>query len=287
MDFTRRVQQLPRLGLGVSTEFGASAAQGALDIMALRQAHPSWAAFLEVGVEDSKGMDHTANAWVTQGWPTTYHFLDVNLDDEDDLDDGWLSSVRARCAAMAPAWLCGDAGLWHFGARDAQHMLLLPPILTDDSARHMARGVRRLREATNLEVLPENPPGTAYIGDLHLLDYYAQVCSHADSGMLLDIAHLVMFQRSRGLPATHGLDAFPLERIVEVHVAGGTLRKVDGLEVIDDSHTTTLLDDTWQVMRHLQGRLTNLKAVVFECERNDMATVTRAFPAIADVRWWP
>jgi uncharacterized protein len=49
--FAQRVQQLPVLGIGVSTEYGASDTQNSLDILALREAHPEFANFLEVGVE--------------------------------------------------------------------------------------------------------------------------------------------------------------------------------------------------------------------------------------------
>ena len=62
--FVERVPTLPVLGLGISTEYGASAAPGALDILALRAAHAAYAGFLEVGVEVVKGLDDTAQHWV-------------------------------------------------------------------------------------------------------------------------------------------------------------------------------------------------------------------------------
>ena len=79
--FDQRVKGLPKLGLGVSTEYGAASAQGALDVTRLRAEHPQYANFLEVGVETVKGLDEAAIAWAASGLPTTYHFLDINLDD--------------------------------------------------------------------------------------------------------------------------------------------------------------------------------------------------------------
>ena len=67
-----------------------------------------------------------------------------------------------------------------------------------DAADAMADGIVRLREATGFEVLPENPPGQVYLGDLHLLDFFARVIERADTGMLLDCAHLAIYQRLRG-----------------------------------------------------------------------------------------
>jgi len=154
--FESRAAALPRLGLGISTEFGA--AKTGLDPLALRRAHPELVEFLEIGVDLERGVDETARAWCAAGWPTTYHFLDGNLEEAESLDPEWQSAVGALARELGAAWLCGDAGLWHLGPRDRGHGLLAPPVLCADSARAMAENVRRLRESLGLEVLPENPP---------------------------------------------------------------------------------------------------------------------------------
>ena len=277
MRFADRVTCLPHLGLGVSTEYGAGDAAEALDVLALHAAHPAYASFLEIGVETAKGLDRHAEAWVARGLPTTYHYLDVNLDEPEDFDEPWLADVRRIAATIRPAWLCGDAGMWHLGRRERGHMLLLPPILTRDAADAMADGIVRLREATGYEVLPENPPGQVYLGDLHLLDFFARVVERADTGMLLDCAHLAMYQRLRGHAPLTGLDAFPRERIVELHVAGGSERRHDGFAWVEDDHSPAVLADTWTIVESVVPASPELRAVVFECERNPMASSLAGF----------
>jgi uncharacterized protein (UPF0276 family) len=277
MPFADRVTRLPHLGLGVSTEYGAGDAAEALDVLALHAAHPAYARFLEIGVETVMGLDRHAEAWVARALPTTYHYLDVNLDEPEDFDDAWLDDVRALAARLRPAWLCGDAGMWHLGRRERGHMLLLPPILTRDAADAMADGIVRLREATGHEVLPENPPGQVYLGDLHLLDFFARVLDRADTGMLLDCAHLAMYQRLRGLEPLAGLDGFPRDRIVELHVAGGSERRHDGFAWVEDDHSPAVLADTWTIVERVVPAAPELRAVVFECERNPMAAALAGF----------
>lgn len=276
-DFRERVHTLPTLGLGVSTEYGASRQDGALDPAALRSRHPSFAAFLEVGVEIAKGLDDDARAWAARGWPTTYHFLDINLDEPEDFDAAWLAAVRATIEVLQPAWLCGDAGLWHFGGRDRGQMLLLPPVLEPEAIAGMAAGIVALREATGLEVLPENPPGAAFVGRMHLLEFFAGLAEAADTGLLLDCAHLAMFQRARGLDPLTGFDAFCWERVVELHVAGGRVHDLDGLAWVEDDHGTQVLSDTWAITQAAIERAVNLRAVVVECERNSIDAVVPLF----------
>ena len=271
--FLERVRRLPVLGLGVSTEYGAADAPGALELAALRAQAPALGQFLEVGVELDKGLDPHALAWADAGLPTTYHFLDVNLDEPDeDLDPAWLAGVRAAATRLGAAWLCGDAGLWHFGPRGRGHMLLLPPILTPDSVSAMAEGIRRLRAATGLEVLPENPPGALFVGSMELPAFFSALAEAADTGLLIDCAHLAMYQRQQGRGPLDGLDSLALERVVELHVAGGTeCTTADGFRFVEDDHSVTPLPETWALLEHILPRAPNLRAVVVECERNPLS----------------
>ncbi len=283
LGFADRAARLPMLGIGVSTEYGAGDAPDALDVPALRRAHPRFAGFLEVGIEVAKGLDAHAEAWVRTGAPTTYHFLDVNLDEPGDQDAAWLDGLRALTDRVQPAWLCGDAGLWHVGPRQRGGMMLLPPVLVDEGASMQAEGIQRLRAATGLEVLPENPPGVAFVGDLHLLDYFARVCERADTGLLLDCAHLAIYQRLCGHTPLDGLADFPLDRIVELHVAGGRERTHDGFAFVEDDHVPSVLPDTWAIFEWVVARAPNLKAVVLECERNPLSACLPAFERIDSV----
>ena len=281
MDFLDRVSHLPTLGLGVSTEYGAGDLPDSLDPQALRDMDAGFGGFLEVGVELAKGLDRHARDWAGRGQPTTYHFLDVNLDEPEDLDAAWLAQVREAIAVLRPAWLCGDAGMWHLGRRDRGHMLLLPPILIEEQVAPMAEGIRALRASTGLEVLPENPPGAAFVGDLHILDFFGRLAETSDTGLLLDCAHLALYQQLHGHDALTAMDGFPLDRLVEIHIAGGSVEDHQGFRWVEDDHGTHVLEDTWRIVDHVAAHAPNLKAVVVECERNPLDAV---LPLFAEVR---
>lgn len=280
--FAERVAALPWLGLGVSTEFGARG-PGTLDPLVLRRERPAWVGFLEVGADLARGFDEDVRAWIATGAPTTYHFLDVNLEEGEDLEPAWMAETAAAARAIGAAWLCGDAGLWHVGPRDRGHGVLMPPILCAASARELAANVRRLREATGFEVLPENPPAHVFLGDLHLLDYFARVADEADCGLLLDVAHLAIYQRATGREPLDGLDGFPLDRVVELHVAGATEFVHEGRVFVDDDHSPAPLPETWRILEHVLPRAPRLRALVYECERNPRAAVEPGFARLAEL----
>jgi uncharacterized protein (UPF0276 family) len=276
--FAERVARLPRLGIGISTEHGA--ARVGTHPVALRDAHPRLVDFLEVGADLDRGVDDDTRAWVARGWPTTYHFLDVNLEEPADLDQPWVEATVALARSVGAAWLCGDAGLWHVGPRDRGHGTLLPPILCRSSAEAMVEAVIALRERSGFEVLPENPPAHVLVGDLHPLRYFGWVADRADCGLLLDVAHLAIVQAALGLEPTALLDDFPVERVVELHVAGGTEFRSGGRRLIHDDHGPRVHEHTWALLERLLPRATALRAVVVECERNTPAEVVALFEEV-------
>jgi uncharacterized protein (UPF0276 family) len=276
------VTTLPRLGVGISSEYDA--ARAGIDAVSLAESTPGVIDFLEYGCDLVRGLDEHVLRWAATRRPTTYHFLDLNLEERDDIDEDWLRDAAALARDIGAAWLCGDGGLWHFGPRDRGHQTLMPPILTRSSADEMAEAIGRVEEVTGMACLAENPPATVYLGELHILDYFARVADRARTGILLDCAHLAIFQRVLGHAPLAGLDGFPLERVVELHVAGGTPRTTpDGFAWIEDDHGPEPLDDTWQIFTHVAARAPNLKAVVYECERNAEGEVLPVFERIRDV----
>lgn len=280
-----RFDTLPRLGVGLSGEFGSSTK--GINVLELREDRPDLVHFFEFGADLDRGLDEHVRLWASKGLPTTYHFLDINLAESEDVDDRWLTQTSERAREISAAWLCGDAGLWHFGARERGHQVLLPPVLCRESAIETAANIAQIEDRTGITVLPENPPSVVYLGPMHILDYFAEVSERSACGLLLDCAHLAIFQHLRGLPPLSGLDGFPLDRVVEMHVAGGTVKDVEGFAYIDDSHAPDPVPETWEIFEYVVERAPNLKAVVYECEYNERARciptferLNAAFPAV-------
>lgn len=280
MSLTQHLPTLPRLGVGISCEFDGSMRGPGIDALSFRAAYPELVHFLEFGADTQRGLDAHMLRWADAGLPATYHFLDLNLAEAQDLDAVWLQQTLAQVKRAGAVWLCGDAGYWHLGRRERGHELLLPPILCAPAAQEMGRAVAALQRRSGMLVLPENPPATAFVGPMHLLEFYAQVTDQADCGFLLDCSHLAIFQRLRGHDPLDGLADFPLERVLELHLAGGRERETEGFTWVEDSHSPTPLPDALLIFEHLLQHAPNLRAVVYECEHNRPEEVAPTFEAL-------
>ena len=58
--------------------------------------------------------------------------------------------------------------------------------------------------------------------------------------------------------------------------------EVDGLSVIVDDHTPNILPDTWSIFDAVVPRAENLRAVVFECERNSLSESLKGFEQLTE-----
>ena len=271
----QKLDALPRLGVGISGEYGV---RPSIDPSEFDEQYPGLIEVVEFGSDTDRGLDSAILRWADAGRPVTYHFLDVNFEELEDMDRGWMDETAAFARRVGSPWLCGDSGMWHFGPRDRGHGLLLPPVLTRESARTTARSIEILQGHTGLPVLPENPPSLYFLGDLHVLEYFAEVSELAGCGLLLDVAHLTIFQRARGLDPCAGLADWPLDRVVEMHVAGGgEAITPDGYRYIDDDHRAEVHPDTWKIVEYVLPRAPRLKALIYECEHNDPAHCVETF----------
>ena len=63
---------------------------------------------------------------------------------------------------------------------------------------------------------------------MHVLDFMARLHARTGLPLLFDLGHLFSHQLSAGLPLEAGLDGFPLDQVIEIHLAGGVVTRAAG-----------------------------------------------------------
>jgi len=167
---------------------------------------------------------HGEGLWMTQpDWEAAYPAEEER------------STAAAHLAALGASWInheCASKQLggYSFGT-------YLPPLFTEAGARVTARHVQRLQEHLDAYftdddaplVLLEIPPLTYFgFGDLSVPAFFRRMIEQAPCGVVLDIGHVWTIYRysmewsRRDLSAflSAFLDDFPLERVVQIHLAG-------------------------------------------------------------------
>lgn len=174
------------------------------------------------------------------------------------LDPGGCSNLRADLLADLAALgrrigspYLSDHASWS-GGRGAHFPELLPLPRTMEAVEHMAARTRQISRGTGMKLALENP--SVYLrvpGDeLDDAQFLSAVLEAADAPMLLDVNNIVVNARNFGGDPCDVIDRLPLERVVQVHVAGHTWRG----DIAIDTHVGPVPDSVWAAYQHLIRR---------------------------------
>ncbi|MFJ9522894.1 DUF692 family multinuclear iron-containing protein [Kitasatospora sp. NPDC101801] len=148
------------------------------------------------------------------------------------------------------------------GAEGFRTGFMLPPRQTPDGVRRSVRSVRAMAEALPAPFAVEL--GTNYLrpraDELGDGAFAARVAEQADCGLLLDLHNVLANERNGRCTVEELLAELPLDRVWEVHLAGGFEHRGYWL----DAHSGLPDEDLLRLAERVLPRLPALRAVLFE-----------------------
>jgi uncharacterized protein (UPF0276 family) len=150
---------------------------------------------------------------------------------------------------------------------------VLPPLYTEDFMAAYASNARALREHLGvplaLEPIPTYLP--VDVPQMSEPEFVHEVIERSGCHLLLDIAHLVLSARRTGRAASELLNELPLDKVIEIHVAGlawdGDLGETWIAPVLPSREILDLVEDA-------AARTNNLRAVTFDAFSPALSTET-------------
>jgi uncharacterized protein (UPF0276 family) len=261
-----------RVGLGLRWEF--------IDELVER---PSQAIdFLEIAPENYMrrgGWHPRALAELAGRYPLLTHGLTMSLGGVDPLDAGYLADLRAFLRDVATPWhsdhLC-------FGSVDGRNLHdLLPLGFRKATVARLSDRIRRAQDAIGVPLAVENVsyylhPGRAEMDEA---EFIARVCEASGCGLMLDVNNAYVNAQNFGFDVDAWMNAVPLDRVVQVHVAGHQWFGVsaDGLggerephadgALIVDTHGADIPDPVLELLGRVLPRV-GAVPVVLERDQN-------------------
>jgi len=196
--------------------------------------------------------------------PVLFHPVHLNLYGPTLESAAALRELAAHAQAVESAWVGNDLGWWHSAGEPFPGYFYVPPPLTEAGIADSALHALHVQAALPVPLVLENPAIIALRGELHVLDFMARVHARTGLPLLLDLGHLLSHQLSRGLPSDAGLAGFPLEAVVEIHLAGGVVTSRGGRRFYADDHTQPVREELFSLLEAVLPRCVRLRAVTFE-----------------------
>ena len=256
---------LPELGVGIvyfpALEHVLDAGEGLIDVIEV-EPQPLWLKDSRQGAPrlDDRAFDRLGS----RPQRKLVHGVGIPLAGTVGLDPSQLGAFKESIARLDPPWVSEHlaflrAGHGH-GAFNSG--FLLPPLQSSETVGTCVRNIRQLQRAIDRPLAFENAAN--YLkpvpGEMPDGEFMAEIAEQADCGILLDLHNLWCNQLNGRQSVDEVLSSLPLERVWEIHLAGGD--DVDGYWL--DAHSGPVPEALMELCRHWVPRLPNLKAMVFE-----------------------
>jgi hypothetical protein len=212
--------------------------------------------------------------------PFTTHGLTMNVGGLDPLRDDYFRDVGAVLARVDPPFhsdhLCFTGG----GGRVLHDLLPIPQ--TRASARNAAARAREAADRLERPFVLENVthylvPGAAVVPEA---DFLADVLEASGAGLLLDVNNVYVNALNYGFDAADFLARIPLERVVEIHVAGH--ERDDEIGLLIDTHGAPVVDPVLALLEDVVAR-TGPVPVLLERD-NDVPSLDELLEELGRVR---
>jgi uncharacterized protein (UPF0276 family) len=238
------VASLPYLGVGLSYRWELNS------LLARCAEGVDW---LEVTPEHFMPLNADTESRLTllaRRFPIVGHSLELSVGSDGADAPGYAAAID-RCLALTSAPWHGDH-LCFTRVGDAPVRLLSPVSFNEASIEVAVRNIRRVQSGLTVPFVVENI--TYYLAnplsDLDEAEFLRRVLIEADCGLILDLHNVVVNAHNHGFDPVAFVDALPLERVIQIHLAGG--EESEGLRL--DTHSSCSPEDVWSLFEHVVPR---------------------------------
>ena len=185
---------------------------------------------------------------------------------ESPRTDAWLERLRDDQATFRFEWLTEHLGWTQIDGLEASLPLPLP--FSDEAVAVVASRMRLLGSVVP-SVGFENNADYFSLGDPAAWpDFINRLCAASSCGLLLDLHNLHTQCLNLGQDAPETLDRLDLDRVLEIHVSGGSESDPDWLASARvlrlDSHDGPVPEPVWRLLERALPRCRNLRGIVVE-----------------------
>jgi uncharacterized protein (UPF0276 family) len=224
-------------------------------------------AFFEVSPENylnRGGYYPAALEQIADRYPIVTHGLTLSIGAMDEPDPAYLSALKQELTRLDPPWHSDHLCFSTAGERVLHE--LLPLKFCEENVQRVAERARRLEGLFGRPFALENityyvHPGEPELSELAFLNRVLEACN---ARLLLDVNNVYVNAQNHGFDPYAFIAGLPLERVVEIHVAGHQ-RLESGLLL--DTHGESIVDPVLELLEWTIERAGNVP-VLLERDNN-------------------
>ena len=214
--------------------------------------------FFEVHAENymgAGGPPHAQLGALRERYALSVHGVGLSIGSMQPLDSDHLARLKVLCNRYKPesfsehlAWSSHDGVYFND---------LLPLPYTRQTLMRVAEHIDEVQTTLGRTMLLENPSNYIGIAESTIpeVDFLTEVAKRTGCGLLLDVNNVFVSAKNQGTDPLLYLEAFPLDRVREVHLGGHNEELDDaGGPLLIDTHASSVADAVWALFAHLIAR---------------------------------
>jgi len=195
---------------------------------------------------------------VKELYPLVMHGVSMSIGSTDPIRTDYLHELKALARRAEPAWISDHLCWTGVGGRNLHDLLPLP--YTSEVARHVAARIREVQDFLERPILIENVSSYMAFQDSTMTEwqFISDIAEQADCGILLDINNIFVSAFNHRFDAREYIDAIPIERVIQFHLAGHS----DHGTYLLDTHDHPVRDEVWELYTHAARRFGPVSALI-------------------------
>lgn len=194
------------------------------------------------------GAPHHFLTLIREHYPLSLHGVGLSIGSSGPLDRGHLDRIAALVERYEPG-LFSEHLAW--STHDGAYLNdLLPLPYTEETLQTVCEHVAQVQDHLNRRMLLENPSTTVRFAgsEMDEIAFLTEIVRRTGCGLLLDVNNVFVSSTNHGLDPVAYIDAFPVEHVGEIHLAGHAVTEDDaGAPLLIDAHDRRVIDTVWDL----------------------------------------
>ncbi|MDX1920835.1 MAG: DUF692 domain-containing protein [Candidatus Caenarcaniphilales bacterium] len=200
---------------------------------------------------------------ISKKYPLVPHGVSLSIGSVDEFNQDYLNYLDEILKKYNPPWFSDHLCFSSVSQNYSNDLIPLPR--TKETIKHVVDRIKFLQDRFQKPLLIENVSFYLEYPDNTLTDYEftSKVLEKADCGLLLDINNVYVNSINHKFDPYEYLNNLPLERVVQLHIAGHT----EYSNIVIDTHGDLVKTEVWNLLEFLLNKQTPC-AVMIERDLN-------------------
>ena len=223
-----------------------------------------WFEIISENFMDTDGRPMRNLARIRERYPVVMHGVSMSIGTVDPINSEYMAKLKKLMDWLKPAWVSDHlcwTGIAHKNTHD-----LLPVPYTEEALKQIVSRIKQVQDYLERPIALENPSTYLEFKASHIREeeFISRMAEESGCHLLLDVNNVYVSCYNHRLDPKAYIDAMPLDKVAQIHLAGHTNK---GTHIVD-THDDHVVDEVWALYRYTINKAKRTVSTMIEWDGN-------------------